>query len=430
MAFRHWMPTATDMQIIFIKENQKEKWDEFIASNPDGSFLQSWAWGDFQEAFGRKVWRLAMMENNEIVSAALIIKQGLPFGWNYFYCPRGIISQKLIELFFEEVKKLAEKEKVVFLRIDPVVYNCHSRNKFGTSSELQQCHPELVSGSTGSNRFRNKFGMTKDKFEVTKENKFATTKKTKPTQPQYTLILDITKSEEEILTQMKQKTRYNIRLAGRKGVRIKKISQPNDQEIQTFLNLSVQTSERDKFQIHPKKYYQKMLEILCENSTAELFFAEYRNEIIAANIVVFFSGKAVYLHGASSNIHREAMAPYLLHWEQIKEAKKLGCLSYDFWGIEKQLKVKSKKLKVENETHCHSRNEFGTGSELVSGSNRFRNKFGMTKGKFGIAEKNNWTGITRFKKGFGGEEISYPESRDIILKPISYVIYRIARKIL
>ena len=371
MAFRHWMPAATDMQIIFIKENQKNKWDEFIASSPDGSFLQSWTWGEFQKSFGRKVWRLAAMENNEIVSAALIIKHNLLFGWNYFYCPRGPISQKskvhkvksqkLIELFFEEIKKMAEKEKVVFLRIDP-------------SSAGIQCLKAM------------RHWMPAHFYP------------TKPAQPQNTLILDITKSEEEILAQMKQKTRYNIRLAGRKGVRIKKISQPNDQEIQTFLNLSIKTSKRDKFQIHPKKYYQKMLEILCANSVAELFLAEYQNEIIAANIVIFFSGKAVYLHGASSSNHREAMAPHLLHWEQIKKAKKLGCQSYDFWGIEKSQKsIKSKVHKAKN-------NLTETGSP--------------------------WAGITRFKKGFGGEEISYPESRDIILKPISYVIYRIARKIL
>jgi lipid II:glycine glycyltransferase (peptidoglycan interpeptide bridge formation enzyme) len=261
------------------------------------------------------------------------IKHNLLFGWSYFYCPRGLISQKFIkspnqsfqdatgqakiesqnsiELFFEGVKKMAKKEKAVFLRIDPTVCKC--------CPEFQQCHPELVSESV---RFQNKpacnalysnasrFGMTEDKFAMTRE--------AKPTQPRHTLILDITKSEEEILARMKQKTRYNIRLAERKGVKIKKISRPNDQEIQTFLNLSIQTSERDKFQIHPKKYYQKMLKILGENSTAKLFFAEYQNEIIAANIVIFFSGKAVYLHGASSNIHRQAMAPHLLHWEQIK----------------------------------------------------------------------------------------------------------------
>jgi lipid II:glycine glycyltransferase (peptidoglycan interpeptide bridge formation enzyme) len=358
------------MQIIFVQENQKEQWDEFIASNPNGSFLQSFAWGAFQEAFGRKVWRLAVMENNKIVSAALIIKHNLLFGWNYFYCPKPTTNLKLvtclsasrlrskrwqagnlklIELFLEEVKKLAGKEKAVFLRIDPV-----------------ENFQELNSWVSKSSALGNP---------------------TKPTQPQNTLILDINKSEEEILDRMKQKTRYNIRLAGRKGVKIKKISQPNDQEIQTFLNLSVQTSKRDKFQIHPKEYYQKMLKILCENSMAELFLAEYQNEIIAANIVVFFSNKAVYLHGASSSNHRETMAPYLLHWEQIKEAKKNGCQSYDFWGIEK---AKNNEQKTMNR---------------------------------------DWAGITRFKKGFGGEEISYPESYDIILKPIPYLVYKIGKKI-
>ncbi|MCK4859196.1 MAG: peptidoglycan bridge formation glycyltransferase FemA/FemB family protein [Candidatus Omnitrophica bacterium] len=348
------------MQIIFVKENQKKQWDEFIASNPDGSFLQSWAWGDFQKSFGRKIWRLAVMENNEIMSAALIIKHSLPFGWNYFYCPRPINLEletwnlELIELFFEEVKKMAEKEKTVFLKVDPVGSRCLRTWR----------HREPTA---------------------------------KPTQPQHTLILNISKSEKEILARMKQKTRYNIRLAERKGVKIKKISQPNDQEIQTFLNLSARTSKRDQFQIHPEKYYQKMLKILCQNSMAKLFFAEYQNEIIAANIVIFFSGKAVYLHGASSNNYREAMAPHLLHWEQIKEAKKLGCQSYDFWGIEKTPPT-ADPLKTEKNNEQKTMHR-------------------------------DWAGITRFKKGFGGEEISYPESWDFIFDLVKYWVYRVGKKI-
>ncbi len=356
------------MQIIFVKENQKEQWNEFIASNPNGSFLQSWAWGEFQKSFGRKIWRLAAMENNEIMSTVLIIKHNLLFGWSYFYCPRGPIETRNKKqetrnkfLLFEKIKDLAGKEKAVFLRVDPTE----------NFQELKELNSWVSKSSTlGS------LGCS-----------------TKPTQPQHTLILDISKSEDEILARMKQKTRYNIRLAERRGVKIKKISQPNDQEIQTFLNLSIQTSKRDKFQIHPEKYYQKMLKILCQNSMAKLFLAEYQNEIIAANIVIFFSDKAIYSHGASSNSHREAMAPYLLHWEQIKEAKKLGCKSYDFWGVKRQPTADSRQPTA-------------------------------------AQAQNAWAGITRFKKGFGGEEISYPKSYDVILKPILYWVYRIVKKII
>ena len=141
------------------------------------------------------------------------------------------------------------------------------------------------------------------------------------------------------------------------------------------------TSKRDGFMAYPKEYYQKMLEI----PGAELFVAEFpvdggtsKSKIIAANIVLFCENQTIYLHGASDYAYRNLMAPHLLQWEQIKEAKKRNCIEYDFWGI--------------NET--------------------------------------KWPGVTRFKRGFGGREIIYPGAYDLVFKPFWYKIYKIAKKVL
>jgi len=387
------------MRIIQFEENQKEVWNEFITENCSESFLQAWEWGEFQKSLERKVWRIGIVGNNSfdenkskntkyqipntkynLLSVALVVKYDLPFGRSYFYCPRGpvvnelkvhkVIKLKVLELLFNEIKKIAKKEKAIFLRIDPPI---------GMNQESGT--PPFKKGAGGI--------LKKSLSEV---------------QPRDTLILDLTKSEEELLKDMKQKTRYNIRLAGKKELRITNYELRTDdkenfkEKFENFWELVKETSRRDKFKSHNKDYYRKMLESLskpegdireCRLQT-RLYLAEYDNKIIAANIVLFFGDMAVYLHGASSDKYRNVMAPYLLQWRQILDAKKMGCKKYDFWGIENSQKsIKSKVHKI----------------------------------------KNSWSGITRFKKGFGGYEKNYIGAYDLIFNSIEYTIYRFMKSI-
>ena len=367
------------MQIIQFKENQKEIWNKFTAFNNSESFLQSWQWGEFNCALGRKIWRLAIVDDSlsyedktkasnikyqvssgNLVAVALIVKYNLPFGRSYLYCPRGPVIGKfkitnsksqISNMLFDEIKKIAKKEKSFFLKIDPPI-------------ELsQKCF----------SNFRRSFS------EV---------------QPKDTLMLDLEKSEEELLKEMKQKTRYNIRLAGKRGIKIRnyKLGITDQEEFRKkfdfFWNLTEETSRRDKFTSHNKEYYQKMLESLSDkdqnrrdkqNLYAKLYLAEYKEKIIAANIVLYFGDLAVYLHGSSSSEYRNLMAPYLLQWKQIQDAKTQGHKKYDFWGI------------------------------TIDG------------------KKKNWQGITKFKKGFGGEEKSYIGSYDLVFDNIRYWVYKFIR---
>ncbi len=283
------------------------------------SFLQSSAWLDFQKSLGRKVWQIGSVN---------IFKHNLPFGKSYFYSPR-YGGDFLSESFLSKIREIAKQENAIFFKIEP----------------LQRVQNNLFRKSTNI-------------------------------QPQRTLILNITKSEQELLDQMHYKTRYNIQLAHRRGVAIKKQVTGNKKQdyFEDFWKLMRETTKRDGFHPHPKEYYRKMLEI----PGIELFIAEFGNKIIAANIVVFYEKQAIYLHGASDYEHRNLMAPHLLQWEQIKEAKKHRCIEYDFWGIDEK----------------------------------------------------RWPGVTRFKRGFGGMEIIYPNAHDLVFQPIWYKIYKIARKIL
>jgi len=284
------------------------------------SFLQSKEWLNFQSSLGRKVWQ---------IDGIIVIKHNLPFEKSYLYAPRcnrGFLS----ETFLEKIKEIAKQENSIFLKIEPA--------------------EEAGAIDLG------KYGFVK----------------AHNIQPIKTLILDISKPEQELLNQMHYKTRYNIKLAEK---RVKaQISKLKSQNFNDFWKLIQETIKRGKFRSHPKEYYQKMLEI----PGLELFVTEFQNKIIAANIVVFYEKIAIYLHGASDYEQRNLMAPHLLQWEQIKEAKKRGCIEYDFWGIDEQ----------------------------------------------------KWPGVTRFKKGFGGREISYPGAYDLVFQPLWYKIYKIARKIL
>jgi len=282
------------------------------------SFLQSVQWQEFQKALGRQTWRIHKI---------LVIKHNLPLGKNYLYSPR---SPAVKSDFLEELREIAKKEGSIFFKIEPI-----------TDLNLEN------------------FNFTKSSRQI---------------QPTKTLILDISKSEEELLKQMHQKTRYNIRLAQKKGVTIEESSE----KIDDFLRLSKETAKRDKFHLHPRKYYQKMLEVLGKPGMVKLFLAKYQNHIIVANLVCFFGPTATYLHGASDYNFRQLMATHLCQWQAILEAKKLGLKYYNFWGIDEE----------------------------------------------------KWPGVTRFKRGFAGQEITYPGSFNLVFRPAWYQVYNLARRIL
>jgi len=316
------------MQIISLET--KEQFDEFVARQKHSQFLQSWEWGEFQKKIGHQVRRYGLYEKNNLKFVLQLVKMDLPLGKAYFYAPRiGIkfLDKEDLNFLFQEIGKVARTNKIVFFRFEP----------------------------------RSEFPISNIQYPISK---------TIDIQPSQTLILDVSGSEAEILARMSQKTRYNIRLAGKKGV---KVRQGSAADFEDFWRLLDKTRERDKFRLHPKNYYRRMLEV----SNMKLLIAEYRKKIIAGIIVSYFGDLGVYVHGASANEHRNVMAPYLLQWEAIKIARERGCGFYDFNGIDEA----------------------------------------------------KWPGVTRFKRGFGGEEIKYPGTFDLVFDKKYYLLYKVLRKI-
>lgn len=359
-------------KIFEIDKSKKENLEKFLKEKK-ASLLQSWHWGEFQNSLGRKIWRFGI-EDDGFQASAQIIRHSLPFSKSYLYCPRGpffpfvqsseklkVESENLFELIIKKIREIAKKENSIFFRIDP---------------EITLENKEFI--STLKN-----LGFIKSKKEV---------------QPKDTLILDISKKEDEILAQMHHKTRYNIGLAKRKGVMVRQ--SVGSKEVNQFYALMFKISKRDGFSPHPKEYYQKQIEVLEKAGLVKLFVAEtdresgFKNQesrIIAAIIVSFYGDMATYLHGASNYQYRNLMAPHLLQWEAILEAKKRGCKYYDFWGIQSE----KHKARIKNQ---------------------------------------GWAGITRFKRGFvptdsvgGGREMNYIGAWDLPIQKVWYGIYNLIK---
>jgi lipid II:glycine glycyltransferase (peptidoglycan interpeptide bridge formation enzyme) len=312
-----------------IKEIQnKEKWNDFIKKN-QGSFLQSWEWGQFQYVYGRDIKYLAVEEEGIIIAGGLFIKYSLPAWRFYYFTPYGPI--KYHELLLNYVRDKAYKEKIIFWRYENA--------------------------------------------------KIADGLKAKDIHPRRSLLLEIgDKTQAELLQEMKPKTRYNIHLAEKKGVKIKVSTDISD--LDHFYQLSQQTASRQKISIHPESYYQTMFHSLVDAGLLKLYLAEFQGKIIAANVIIFFHDTVTYLHGGTDHQCREVMAPHLLQWQAILDAKIAGYKYYDFFGI------------AETDDPEHP-----------------------------------WAGITRFKKGFGGFIKEYNGAYEIPLNNLWYNAYRTVKKI-
>ncbi len=327
------------------------EWDEFLSNCPDAHLLQTGAWGELKAEFGWEPMRLSI-GNGKMWWGAQVLFRSLPLGLTFAYIPKGPLFKADTDssvqafpkyAFWSEVDQLCKRRRATFLKVEP---DDRSLNREAWDKEL----PEGFQSSYHT------------------------------IQPQRTIIVDLQGSEDDILSRMKQKTRYNIRLAVRKGVSVR-----SSLDVEVFFRLMQTTGERDQFGIHTLKYYQKAFELFKSKGACELFLAEFEGEPLAA-LMVFISGKrSWYLYGASSSLHRERMPTYLLQWEAMKWARSAGCKEYDLWGVPDY------------------------DPEIL-------------EAKFNQRSDGMW-GIYRFKRGFGGVVQRSVGAWDRIYQPLIYKLY-------
>ena len=308
----------------------------------------------------------------ERVGQTLVIRHDLPLGFYYLYASRPPIADAA---GLEAVAGAASGTGAIFLKIDPPG---ELRIKKSLVHPVTTRMPHPLRRGGGENprstweapAFRLGGNGVHDSRFVIQEGRAL--------QPRETLLIDCRKNEEELLGAMHPKTRYNIRLAERHGVRARAVAGSECEAlVPKFWQLLFTTSRRDGFSLHPQEYYRILFDVRSADFQNELWVAELGGDILAAAIVSWYSpsSTATYLHGASSRERHEAMAPHLLQWAILREVRRRGVTAYDFGGIDEQ----------------------------------------------------RWPGVTRFKRGFGGTAHIFPPSMDILFRPGLYRLYRLQR---
>jgi lipid II:glycine glycyltransferase (peptidoglycan interpeptide bridge formation enzyme) len=313
-------------------EFTKQNISDFEAFTSNGErFLQSKEWGDFQNTLGKQVYRFGVEDKGQIVLTAQGYLSAIG-GREYFFVPNGpltISGEEVSKFFLVELKK--RFPKLLFTRIEPEVLSFRSTRLL----------------------------------------------KTIDLDPHKTLFLDLSTPEEELLASMHHKTRYNIRLAEKKGVRVEVGS-----DLAKSGELFLDTAKRAGIRAFELDYYAKLLAYFKDGkeTRSKLYTAWHENDLLAANLMIYYKDIVIYLFGGSANIKRNLMAPYLLHWQAIKDAKQSRFKVYDFWGIE------------EDPNHP-------------------------------------WYSFSKFKLGFGGRVEHFAGTWDYVYDLPWYNIYKLARKL-
>jgi peptidoglycan pentaglycine glycine transferase (the first glycine) len=322
------------------------EWLAYLQLNPDAHLLQTGEWGELKSAFG---WQPVRIVSGDL--GVQILFRKLPLGLTIAYIPKPLARVLASIKFLSEIDEQCRRLHAVFLKVEPDILEQADHDGFSVQTDLRF----LPEGS----------GLNRSPHAI---------------QPPRTITISLSGGEDEILVRMKQKCRYNIRLAEKKGI----VVRPWD-DLEAFHGMMTITGGRDGFAVHALDYYRRAYELFHPAGMTELLVAEFEGRPLAG-LMVFARGKrAWYLYGASTDEERNRMPAYLLQWQAMRWARDHGCQEYDLWGVpdldERQL-----------EAQFESRSD-------------------------GL-----W-GVYRFKRGFGGRVVRSVPSLDRVYMPWLYRAY-------
>lgn len=314
----------------------KKTWESFLATHAEANFLQSWAWGEFHEELGRMINRVGFYQDEKLIGVMQSIVEHAKRG-TYLTVPAGPIidwsNKQLVSTFKKEIVRLAKENNCSFVRI----------------------RPQLEKNTNSVRLFKN-LGFRNSPMHLHAE---------------LTNQLDLSPTEEEILSNMRKGTRYEIKKAQKIGIQIQESSDLND--INKFYKLQLDTAKRQGFVPFSLQFLKKQFEVFAKENNALLYSAFYEKKLLAQSFIIFYGKEAVYHYGASTIDGRNYPGAYLIQWRAIQDAKKRGMIRYNFWGV----------------------------------ANDSRHRF---------------ANLSLFKRGFGGVDIEYLHAQDYIISYPHYIV--------
>ena len=323
----------------------RKDWDDFVTSHPEANFLQSWDFYEFHAARGNEIVRRIVTENSKIVGAYAGVVENARRGRHLAIAGGPILDwkdKKIVQLVFRDIKEQGKKHKCVFVRVRPQLERTKENYKIFKSQGL---HPAPTYLSV-----------------------------------EYAAILDLHKSEEEIIKGMHRRIRYAVNNARNKGFTIEKSRDPKD--IHEFYQIQLATARRQNFVSFSEDYLTKQFAAFAKNNEAVLYTAKYKGEILAQNFMIFYGNEASYHYAVSTELGTKLSGSPILHVEAMRDARKRKIYRYNLWGIV-----------GENE------------------------------------KKHRFYGVSFFKRGFGGEEFKYLPAHDIVIHKLPYQKTKIIEKI-
>lgn len=317
-------------------------WDAFVTSHPEANFLQSWDFYDFHASRGNQIVRRAAKdENGKIIAAYAGVVEAARRGRHLAIAGGPILdwsNLSLVTAIFQDIRLQGQKAKCVFVRVRPQLERTPENLNLLASQGLKPAPMYLSVEFAG--------------------------------------VLDLSKTEDEIMTGMRQRLRRALRKAAKNDITVEKSTDPKD--IHEFYQIQLQTANRHEFVAFSEDFFTKQFAALAKHDEAVLYTAKYQGEILAQNFMIFYGNEASYHYGVSSELGTKYSGAPLLHMEAMRDARERGIKRYNFWGIVE-----------EDEIH------------------------------------HRFYGVSCFKRGFGVDELRYTPAHDLVLDPFKYTITKL-----
>lgn len=327
---------STNRSVQFKTINDRTVWDKFVTSHPEANFLQSWDFYEFHRARGNQVVRRAAEEDGKIVAAYAGVVEAAKRGRHLAIAGGPILDWQdkfLVRQVFQDIKYQGIKKSCVFVRV----------------------RPQLTRSETSFSIFH-QAGFKKAPMYLSVE---------------HAGVLNLEKTEEEILSGMRQRLRRALRKAAKNQITVETSTNPDD--IKTFYKIQLETARRHDFFAFSEDFLTKQFQAFAPHDEAVLYTAKHDGQILAQNFMIFYGNEASYHYGVSSELGTKLSGAPLLHMAAMRDARKRGIKRYNFWGIVD-----------ENDT------------------------------------KHRFYGVSVFKRGFGVDELKYLPAHDLVLRPVAY----------